>query len=180
MKALSTYGTRSVLRRGGAILIVLAILPVPGCVAQQTDLKQTEKPLQQRMRQSDDQLAQTRARQSLEISSLQDEELSRLKGQLEQVMHQTQELQAKQENLKYRSAQLERQVKRLEQLSGQLERQVKRSEQLSGQTARPLENVTNPPSKSIDARRDSQVELFSSILAQIADLSRRIRAIENK
>ena len=113
MKVLSTYGTRSVLRRGGAILIVLAILPLSGCVAQQTDLKQSEKTPQQRMRQSDDHLAQTRARPSLEISSLRDEELSRLKGKLEQVMHQTQELQAKQENLKYRSAQLERQVKKI-------------------------------------------------------------------
>ena len=166
MKAVSMSGTRSVLRRRGAILIVLALLPLPGCVAQQTDLKQTEKTLPQRMRQSDDQLAQTRARQSLEISSLRDEELSRLKGKLEQVMHQTQELKAKQEDLKSRSAQLERQVKRLEQLSGQ--------------TARPLEVVTNPPSKSIDTRLDSQVELISSLLVQIADLRRRVQAIERK
>ena len=89
-----------------------------------------------------------------------------MKGKLEQVMHQTQELQAKQENLKYRSTQLERQVKRLEQLSGQ--------------TARSLEDVKNLPSKSIDASPDSQVELFRSMLVQIADLSKRIQAIEKK
>lgn len=166
MKVVSTYGTRSVLRRAGAILIVLTFLQLPGCVAQQTDLKQTEKTLPQPMKQSDDQLAQTKARQSQEASSLRDEELSRLKGRLEQVMHQTQELQAKQENLKYRSAQLERQVKRLELLSGQ--------------TARSLEVVTNPPSKRIDARPDSQGELIRSLMMQIADLYKRVQAIEKK
>ena len=92
-----------------------------GCVAQQADLKQTEKNLQQRIKQSSDESAQTRARQSQEISVLREQELPQLRGELERALHQAQELQAKQEDLKLRSAQLEQQTKRLEQLAGKLD-----------------------------------------------------------
>jgi chromosome segregation ATPase len=89
-----------------------------GCIAQQADLKQTEKTLQQRIKQSSDESAQTRARQSQEISALREEELPKLQGKLDQVSHQAQELQGKQEDLKQRSAVLEQQTKKLEQLAG--------------------------------------------------------------
>ena len=92
-----------------------------GCVAQQADLKQTEKVLHQRIKQSSDESAQTRARQSQEISVLREQELPQLRGELERALHQAQELQGKQEDLKQRSAQLEQQTKRLEQLAGKLE-----------------------------------------------------------
>jgi DNA repair exonuclease SbcCD ATPase subunit len=85
-------------------ICVVYVLLSTGCVAQQSDLKQTEKNLQQRIKQSSDESAQTRARQSQEISVLQ-----------------AQELQAKQEDFKQRSLQLEQQTKRLEQLAGKLE-----------------------------------------------------------
>ena len=92
-----------------------------GCVAQQADLKQTEKILHQRIKQSSDESAQTRARQSQEISVLREQELPQLRGELERALHQAQELQGKQEDLKQRAAQLEQQTKRLEQLAGKLE-----------------------------------------------------------
>ena len=92
-----------------------------GCVAQQSDLKQTERNLQQRIKQSNDESAQTRARQSQEILMLREQELPQLRGELERALHQAQELQGKQEDLKQRSAQLEHQTKRLEQLAGKLE-----------------------------------------------------------
>ena len=92
-----------------------------GCVAQQSDLKQTERNLQQRIKQSNDESAQTRARQSQEILMLREQELPQLRGELERALHQAQELQGKQEDLKQRSAQLEQQTKRLEQLAGKLE-----------------------------------------------------------
>ncbi len=104
-----------------AVVMVVLVALLSGCVAQQADLKQTEKTLQQRMRQQDDQLSQTRARQSQEISSLRDEELPRLKGKLEEALHQAQDLQAKQEDLKHRSAQLEQQTKKLEQLTAKMD-----------------------------------------------------------
>jgi tol-pal system protein YbgF len=103
-----------------AICTICALLST-GCIAQQADLKQTEKNLQQRIKQSSDESAQTRARQSQEISVLREQELPQLRGELERALHQAQELQGKQEDLKQRSAQLEQQTKRLEQLAGKLE-----------------------------------------------------------
>jgi tol-pal system protein YbgF len=103
-----------------AIFTICALLST-GCIAQQADLKQTEKNLQQRIKQSSDESAQTRARQSQEISVLREQELPQLRGELERALHQAQELQGKQEDLKQRSAQLEQQTKRLEQLASKLE-----------------------------------------------------------
>lgn len=104
---------------GVAVVALTALLS--GCVAQQADLKQTEKTLQQRIKQSSDELAQARARQSQEISTLREQELPQLRGDLERALHQAQELQAKQEDLKHRSAQLEQQTKKLEQLAAKME-----------------------------------------------------------
>ena len=104
-----------------ATICVICALLSTGCIAQQADLKQTEKNLQQRIKQSSDESAQTRARQSQEISALREQELPQLRGELERALHQAQELQGKQEDLKQRSAQLEQQTKRLEQLAGKLE-----------------------------------------------------------
>jgi hypothetical protein len=99
----------------------VCVLLSTGCVAQQADLKQTEKNLQQRIKQSSDESAQTRARQGQEISVLREQELPQLRGELERALHQAQELQAKQEDLKQRSMQLELQTKRLELLASKLE-----------------------------------------------------------
>src|SRR5262249_38019220 len=99
----------------------ICVLLSTGCLAQQADLKQTERNLQQRIKQSSDESAQTRARQSQEISLLREQELPHLRGELERALHQAHELQSKQEDLKQRSAQLEIQTKRLEQLAAKLE-----------------------------------------------------------
>ncbi len=99
-------------------ICVICALLLPGCMAQQADLKQTEKTLQQRIKQTSDESAQTRARQSQEISTLREQELPQLQGKLDLVAHQAQELQGKQEDLKQRSAVLEQQTKKLEQSAG--------------------------------------------------------------
>ncbi|OQW32209.1 MAG: hypothetical protein A4E19_19425 [Nitrospira sp. SG-bin1] len=106
----------SQLRTSTGVLLGIAMggLLLPGCVAQQSDLKKAEKDLQQ-------QLSQTRARQSQEISTLREHELPQLRGELEKALHQARELQNKQEDFKHRSAQLEQQTKRLEQLAAKLE-----------------------------------------------------------
>lgn len=106
------------------VCIVCGLL-ASGCVAQQADLKQTEKSLQQRIKQSSEESAQTRARQSQEISSLREQELPQLRGELERALHQAQELQGKQEDIKQRASQLE-------QRSIQIEQQTKKLEQLAG------------------------------------------------
>lgn len=104
------------LRTASGVLLGIAVssLLLPGCVAQQSDLKKAEKDLQQ-------QLSQTRARQSQEISTLREQELPQLRGELEKALHQARELQGKQEDFKHRSAQLEQQTKKLEQLAAKLD-----------------------------------------------------------
>ena len=156
MKALLTHGHRSVLRREGIVILVLAL---SGCVPQQVDLKQTEKNLPQRIKQLSDESTQTHARQNREISVIREEELPQLRGNLERALHQTQDLQAKQDDLRQR-------VRNLEQIVGRIER--------------PLEGSANPLGNEIVARVDTLVEVTSSILVQIADLSKRIKAIEKK
>ncbi len=94
--------------------IAAGSLLLPGCVAQQSDLKKAEKDLQQ-------QLSQARARQSQEISTLREHELPQLRGELEKALHQARELQNRQEDFKHRSVQLEQQTKKLEQLAAKLE-----------------------------------------------------------
>ncbi len=100
--------------------LICALLST-GCIAQQADLKETEKNLQLRIKQSSDELAQTRARQSQEISVLREQELPQLRGELERALHQAQELQGKQEDLKQRATQIEQQTKKVEQLAGKIE-----------------------------------------------------------
>ncbi len=100
---------------------LVAVCLMNGCVAQQADLKQTERHLQQKIKQSSEELAQTRARQSQEISTLREQELPQLRGELERALHQAQELQNKQEDLKQRSAILEQQTRKLEQLASKME-----------------------------------------------------------
>ena len=60
------------------------------------------------------------------------------------------------------------------------EQQTKKLEQLVGKTERPLEGGITPPGKDAEARLDSHEQVISSLLVQIADLSKRIKAIENK
>src|SRR5205814_342392 len=121
IKVGETMWNHSDIKGAWATICVICALLSTGCIAQQADLKQTERDLQQRIKQSSDESAQTRARQSQEISVLREQELPQLRGELELALHQAQELQAKQEDLKQRSAQLEQQTRRLEQLAGKLE-----------------------------------------------------------
>lgn len=106
----------SQLRGRQRVLLGIAVggLLLPGCVAQQSDLKKAEKDLQQ-------QLSQTRARQNQEMSTLREQELPQLRGELEKALNLARELQSKQEDIKHRSVQLEQQTKRLEQLAARLE-----------------------------------------------------------
>jgi tol-pal system protein YbgF len=98
----ATYGMVLALAIGGLFL--------PGCVAQQSDLKKTEKDFKQ-----------ASAKQTQEITTLREYEIPQLRGELEKALHLTKDLQARQEDLKYRSAQVEQQTKKLEQLATKLE-----------------------------------------------------------
>lgn len=98
--------------RGVMLVISLTILPLAGCIAQQSDFKQMESNLQQCIKQSSEEGAQTRARQNQDILILREQELPQLRGELERALHQAHELQGKQEDLKLHAAQLEQQTKK--------------------------------------------------------------------
>lgn len=142
---------RSMIHSEAKVLIFLVSLLLPGCAMDQE--------LHERLTQSLDESAQIRARQSQEISALREQELPELHGELERVLHQTQELQGTQEDLKQRMLVLE---------------------QLVGKGGRLLTERTNPPEKDSEARLETHEDLISSLLIQVNDLSKRLKAIEKQ
>lgn len=93
---------------------VVCALLTAGCVAQEADLKRTERDLQQRIRQAIDESSQSGARQSHQISALREQEMPQLRGDVDRALHQAQELKGKQDDLK-------QQNKKLEQLTAKIE-----------------------------------------------------------
>lgn len=77
----------------------LGLSLLSGCVAQQADLKQTERELQRKIKQSTEELAQTRARQSQEIVSLREQDIPALRGDLDKAVHKAQTLAVRQDDL---------------------------------------------------------------------------------
>lgn len=90
-------------------------------------MKQTERAIQQKLKQQDDQLSQLRARQSQELSTLRE-----------------------------------------------------RLEELEAKRGRPVDGVPGPPGKDVEAKVETHDELISSLLVQIADLSKRLQALEKR
>ena len=107
--------------RSLAISLLTIVMISSGCVAQLADVKQMEKNLQRKIRQSNEELTKMLARQNLEIATLREQELPQLRDQLERAQHQAKELQQRQDDIKQRSAVLEQQTRKLEQLSAKLE-----------------------------------------------------------
>jgi tol-pal system protein YbgF len=101
----------------GTLVCVLSISLLNGCVAQQADLKSAER----RMKESNEALAQRGAQQRQELEELKNQELPKLRGELERAQHQAQEIQRAQDDLRQRSQVLEQQTKKLEQLSAKLD-----------------------------------------------------------
>ena len=81
-------------------LTLLCIATLYGCIAQ-SDLKRSEKELQQ-------QLAQTRAKQGEELSTLREHEIPHLRGELEKAMFLLKHLYTKQEGHQLTLSQLEK------------------------------------------------------------------------
>jgi tol-pal system protein YbgF len=96
-------GTAEIHREARQVRIALCLLLggslLSGCVAQQADLKQVDRDLQRRIKQSTEELAQTRARQNQEIVALKEQELPALRGELDRALHRTQVLETRQEDL---------------------------------------------------------------------------------
>ncbi|MCE3222119.1 MAG: putative Tol-Pal system protein YbgF (modular protein) [Nitrospira sp.] len=106
----------------GPVLLALVgtgLALLSGCVAQQADLKQTERELQRRIKQSTEELAQTRARQNQEIVSLREQDIPTLRGDVDKAIHRTQSLEARQDDL---TAKLASQDSKLSQRIGESEK----------------------------------------------------------
>jgi tol-pal system protein YbgF len=105
------------MRSIGTLVSLLSISLLSGCVAQQADLKSAER----RMKESNEALAQRGAQQRQELEELKNQELPKLRGELERAQHQAQEIQRAQDDLRQRSQVIEQQTKKLEQLSAKLD-----------------------------------------------------------
>ncbi len=73
------------------------------------------------MKESNEALAQRGAQQRQELEELKNQELPKLRGELERAQHQAQEIQRAQDDLRQRSQVIEQQTKKLEQLSAKLD-----------------------------------------------------------
>ena len=91
-------------RLGVLVLVASGLALLSGCVAQQADLKQTERELQRRIKQQTEEQAQTRARQNQEIVSLREQDIPSLRGDVDKAIHRTQSLEARQDDLLARLA----------------------------------------------------------------------------
>ena len=89
------------------MLLLVAMASLGGCVAGQTDLKQTENSPQQSITEFNQELLQMRARENEEIAMLREQDLPQLRDELERAMHQLKEVQQSQDDLKHRLALLE-------------------------------------------------------------------------
>jgi tol-pal system protein YbgF len=92
-------GGRGVRDFGIALCLLWGSSLLSGCVAQQADLKQVDRDLQKRIKQSTEELAQTKARYRQEIESLKEETLPALRGEIDRAMHRAQKLEEGQDNL---------------------------------------------------------------------------------
>jgi uncharacterized protein HemX len=70
-------------RLGVLVLVASGLALLSGCVAQQADLKQTERELQRKIKQQTEEQAQNRARQNQEIVSLREQDIPSLRGDVE-------------------------------------------------------------------------------------------------
>lgn len=100
IRSLVTTGRPAVPSRLGLfVLTATGFALLSGCVAQQADLKQTERELQRRIKQQTEEQAQTRARQNQEIISLREQDIPSLRGDLDKSMHRSQVLESRQDDL---------------------------------------------------------------------------------
>jgi len=150
------------------VLLVTGLVTLAGCMAQQADIKQTERQLQRK----NDELAQRTAKHRQELEELRGQEIPRIQGELDRALHQLQELQGKQEDLRQRSAVLEQQMKKFEQL-------IKLEQRSGADTAHEFREAPVFV-KTLESRLDSHDELLSSLMVQLSELTKQVKALEKR
>lgn len=158
-------------RLGILVLVASGLILLSGCVAQQADLKQTERELQRRIKQTTEEQAQTRARQNQEIVSLREQDIPSLRGDVEKAIHRTQSLEARQDDLLARMATQE----------SKLDRRITESEKRSSEDNKRLgwvEKQLVDQDALLKGERDRSRSELAAVTARLDQVAARTDAIQ--
>lgn len=155
---------------GASLMLCLTFLSLPGCVAQQADMKTTERQLQKSIKQSTEEMAQRNAQQREELEEIKGQDLPKLRGDIDQIRHQAQTLHATGENLKQRVAVLEQQPQKLDPESSARYSQVRES--LNAMDAR-NKSDRDQLRAEVNDRLDSLDVVIGRILLRLEELEKR-------
>ena len=158
-------------RLGVLVLIASGLALLSGCVAQQADLKQTERELQRRIKQQTEEQAQTRARQNQEIVSLREQDIPSLRGDVDKAIHRTQSLEARQDDL----------LARLASQDSKVNQRLGESEKRSAEESKRLEWVEKQlvnQDASLKAERDRNRAEFAAVTARLDQVTAHMDAIQ--
>ena len=158
-------------RLGLPALVLAGSALLSGCVAQQADLKQTERELQRRIKQTTEEQAQTRARQNQEIVSLREQDIPSLRGDVDKAMHRAQSLEARQDDL---LAKLASQESKFERRIGEAEkRSLEESKRLGW-----VEKQLVDQDAMLKGERDRNRSELAAVTARLDQVTSHIDAIQ--
>lgn len=158
-------------RIGACVVVVTGCALLAGCVAQQADLKQTERELQRRIKQQTEEQAQNRARQNQEIVSLREQDIPSLRGDVDKALHRAQSLDARQDDL---LAKLANQESKFERRIGEAE---KRSLE-EGKRLGWVEKQLVDQDAMLKGERDRNRAELSAVTARLDQINSHIEAIQ--
>ena len=158
-------------RLGVLVLVASGLALLSGCVAQQADLKQTERELQRRIKQQTEEQAQTRARQNQEIVSLREQDIPSLRGDVDKAIHRTQSLEARQDDL---LAKLASQDSKVNQRLGESEKRFAEESKRLGWVEKQLVDQD----ALLKGERDRNRAEFAAVTARLDQVTAHMDAIQ--
>ncbi|MCS6297761.1 MAG: tol-pal system protein YbgF [Nitrospira sp.] len=158
-------------RFGMLALVATCFALLSGCVAQQADLKQTERELQRRIKQQTEEQAQNRARQNQEIVSLREQDIPSLRGDVDKALHRAQSLDARQDDL---LAKLANQEAKFERRIGEAEkRSIEEGKRLGW-----VEKQLVDQDAMLKGERDRSRAELAAVTARLEQVNSHIDAIQ--
>ena len=164
-------GNAAPARLGVLVLVASGLALLSGCVAQQADLKQTERELQRRIKQQTEEQAQTRARQNQEIVSLREQDIPSLRGDVDKAIHRTQSLEARQDDL---LAKLASQDSKVNQRLGESEKRSAEESKRLGWVEKQLVDQD----ALLKGERDRNRAEFAAVTARLDQVTAHMDAIQ--
>ncbi len=164
-------GNAAPARLGVLVLVASGLALLSGCVAQQADLKQTERELQRRIKQQTEEQAQTRARQNQEIVSLREQDIPSLRGDVDKAIHRTQSLEARQDDL---LAKLASQDSKVNQRLGESEKRFAEESKRLGWVEKQLVDQD----ALLKGERDRNRTEFAAVTARLDQVTAHMDAIQ--